>query len=353
MKALILAGGFGTRLRPLTCTRPKQLLPLAESTLIGYIVDQLTKSGVTEVVLATGYNNDHLQSALENSDTSDVTLHFSVESKPMGTAGAIKLAEPYLQDADRFLVLNGDIVSDIAYNHMVQYHREHQATAIIALYRVADPSRYGVVEINDDGLIRRFVEKPRPEDAPSNLINAGCYVLNHSVLEQIPSSREVSIEYEIFPKLCSSERVYGWEHHGIWVDTGTPASYLEAHHALRGKIGKTPQIGTDTNIAQSAQIASDVTIGNGVSIGDNAKISDAVIFDDAIIGSEVTINQSIVGHGAIIGKALQLDAYTIVGDGAIIDAGAIIPPGSLVCPQFRVNKGTTPPHCFVKNFKAL
>lgn len=353
MKALILAGGFGTRLRSLTCTRPKQLLPLAESTLIGYIISQLTKSGINEVILATGYNTEQLRSGLENSANSEVTLHFSVEPHPLGTAGAIKHAEPYLQDVERFLVLNGDIVSDMAYNHMLQYHQEHQAVATIALYRVEDPSRYGVVDITTNGQIHQFVEKPPPRQAPSNLINAGCYVLDSTILEQIPPDREVSIEYDVFPQLCQSAPVYGWEHHGIWVDTGTPASFLEAHHALRGKIGKTPQIGEDTKIASSAQIASDVTIGNHVTIGNNTKISNAVIFDDAIIGAEVTIHQSIVGHGAIIGKALTLDKYTIIGDGAILDTGAVIPPGSVICPHYRIKKGACPPDCLVKNLKAL
>ncbi|MFX1319755.1 MAG: sugar phosphate nucleotidyltransferase [Promethearchaeota archaeon] len=353
MKALILAGGIGTRLRPLTCTRPKQLLPLAESTLIGYNIGQLTKSGIREVILATGYNIEQFRSELENGTNPDVTLHFSVESHPLGTAGAIKHAEPYLQDVEQFLVLNGDIVSDIAYNHMLQYHKDHQAMATIALYRVEDPSRYGVVDVTANGQIHQFVEKPPPGQAPSNLINAGCYVLDSAVLNQIPPNRELSIEYEVFPQLCQSTQVYGWEHHGIWIDTGTPASFLEAHQVLRGKIGKTPQIGKDTKIASSAQIASDVTIGNHVTIGNNTKISNAVIFDNAIIDAEVIIHQSIVGQGAIIGKALTLDDYTVIGDGAILDTGAVIPPGSIVCPQCRVKKDAYPPHCFVKNLKSL
>ena len=126
MKALILAGGFGTRLRPLTCTRPKQLLPLAESTLIGHILTQLQKSGVTEVILATGSNSVHLQNALGDGANYNVQLHFSIELDPLGTAGAIKHAEKLLQDESAFLVLNGDIVSDMAYNHLIQYHQQHK-----------------------------------------------------------------------------------------------------------------------------------------------------------------------------------------------------------------------------------
>lgn len=353
MKALILAGGFGTRLRPLTCTCPKQLLPLAETTLIGHILDKLKAAGINEVILATGQNTKSLQRALGDGAKYDITVAFSAEPNPRGTAGAIKLAEPYLTEKEPVLVLNGDIVSDIPYRHLIQYHHQTQATASIALYRVEDPSRFGVVDVKTDGRIQRFVEKPSPTQTPSNLINAGCYVLDYTVLEHIPPQQEVSIEYEIFPTLCQSSAVYGWEHHGFWVDTGTPASYLAAHRALRTVLQKTPQVGSATHIASTAQIESDVTIGNHVNIGLNARISNSVIFDKATIGEGVIIDSSIIGHGAVIGNNLRLETNTLVGDAAILDAGAIIPPGALICPQYHVKKGSKPPHCFVRTLQPL
>lgn len=353
MKALILAGGMGTRLRPLTCSHPKQLLPLADSTLIGYLLDQFKTAGINEVILATGQNSQHLQTALGDGAKHDVTLHYSIETHPLGTAGAIKQAEPFLRENAQFLVMNGDIISDIPFNHLIQYHKQHQAKATIALYRVEDPSRFGVVDITTDGQIQRFVEKPPREKAPSNLINAGCYVLDHTILDQIPAHQEVSIEYDVFPNLCQSAPVFGWEHHGFWIDIGTPASFLEAHHIFRHKVHKTPAIGSETKITSPQQISSEVTIGNRVTIGANTHISNSVIFDEAIIGEGVFIDQSIVGYGAKIGQGIKLDAHTIVGDEAILDPGAIIPSGSLICPQYRVEKDCKPPYCFVKNLKSL
>lgn len=353
MKALILAGGFGTRLRPLTCTCPKQLLPLTETTLLGYILNQLKAAGIKEVILATGQNTEALQRALGKGTQHGIAVQFSAEPYPLGTAGAIKHAESYLTKNEPVLVLNGDIISDIPYRHLIQYHHQHNATASIALYRVEDPSRFGVVDVGTDGSVRRFVEKPNPDQTPSNLINAGCYVLDYSVLEHIPPKQEVSIEYDIFPKLCQSFSVYGWEHHGFWVDTGTPASFLEAHHALRAILKKTPFVGSATRIASDAQIGSDVTVGNQVSIGTQTQISNSIIFDKVTIGEGTIINSSIVGHGAVIGKNLRLEAYTIVGDGAILDSGATIPPGALICPHYHVKAGSKPPYCFVKAIKSL
>ncbi|MFX1577943.1 MAG: sugar phosphate nucleotidyltransferase [Promethearchaeota archaeon] len=353
MKALILAGGYGTRLRPLTCSRPKQLLPLTDSTLIGYILNQLRETGIKEVVLATGQNTDSLQSELGDGSQHGITLHFSQEPHPLGTAGAIKFAEPYLPEKTPFLVLNGDIVSNIPYHHLIHYHHEHQAMATIALYRVADPSRYGVVDITVNGLIQRFVEKPRPAQAPSNLINAGCYILNHAVLDQIPTNQVVSLEYDVFPVLCQSHGVFGWEHHGFWVDTGTPASFLEAHQTIRSQMHKTPFVGSETRIAKLAKIEPTVTIGNHVVIGAHSQISNSIIFNDAVIGEGTIIDSSIVGQGAQIGNNLHLEAHTIVGDGAILDTGAIIESGALVCPGYHVEKGEKPPYCFVKHLIPL
>jgi mannose-1-phosphate guanylyltransferase len=353
MKAVILSGGFGTRLRPLTCSRPKQLLPLGTSTLIGYLLDQLRQANIAEVILATGHDIEHLQEYLGDGAAYNLKIHYSIESTPLGTAGAIKHAEPFLQGENIFLVLNGDIVSDISYSQMINHHKQHKATATIALFQVEDPSRFGVVELTPEGRIRQFVEKPAPGLAPSNLINAGCYVLDNTVLDKIPSNREVSIEREVFPNLCKSTKVMGWEHQGFWVDTGTPASFLEAHHALLTKMHKSHLIGEDAQIASSAEIGSNVTIGKHAIIGPKTRITNSVIFEDAIIGEGTIINEAIIGQGVVIGKALHLEKQVIVGDGAIIDAGANIPPGTIICPKCHIKKDETPPPCFVKNYQSL
>ncbi|MFX1510564.1 MAG: sugar phosphate nucleotidyltransferase [Promethearchaeota archaeon] len=353
MIAVILAGGYGIRLRPLTCSRPKQLLPLADSTLVGYILKQLQQVGITEIILATGSNGSAIQDYLSDGAKHDLTIHYSIEKRPLGTAGAIKLAESYLPDDAPFLVVNGDIVSDLPFHHLLQYHREHQATATLALYRVEDPTRFGVVDIASNGRIHQFIEKPDPDHAPTNLINAGCYVLEPTVLDYISPNQTASLEYDVFPLLCKKSPVFGWEHHGLWIDTGTPLSFLEAHHALRTALHKTPYLGSDTTIATEVTVEPDVTIGNRVTIGTHSRISNSVIFDDVIIEQGVIIDHSIVGQGAIIGKDIRLESYTIVGDKAIIDSGAIIPPGALICPEYRIEKNCKAPHCFVKNLPIL
>ncbi len=353
MKALILAGGFGTRLRPLTCTRPKHLLPLASSTLIGFLLDQLHAAKISKVIIATGPDSEPLQKVLGNGANHNVNLTYSIEPHPLGTAGAIKYAESFLKNESEFLVLNGDIVSDISFQKLLDYHHQQQAIATLALYPVEDPSPFGVVDLSPAGRINKFIEKPLRSESPSNLINAGCYVLDYTILDQIPPTTKVSLEYEVFPPLCQSNKVYGLAHHGIWIDTGTPASFLEAHHALRSTMHKTPQIGPDSQIASPRNISSDVTIGNQVIIGANTKITNSVIFDEVIIGEGVTIDQSIIGHGAVIGQGLLLENYVIVGDGAVLDAGAKIPPGSLICPQCHVKEGMRPSPCLLKDYPSF
>jgi mannose-1-phosphate guanylyltransferase len=320
-----------------------------DSTLIDYILNQLQQVGITEVILATNPDYSTIQAHLSDGVKDDLTIHYSTEPIPLGTAGAIKHAEPYLPTDAPFLVVNGDIVSDLPYHHLLQYHRLHHATATLALYRVQDPTRFGVVDIASNGQIHQFIEKPHPDQAPTNLINAGCYILEPTVLDGIPTNQRVSLEYDVFPRLCQTAPVFGWEHHGMWIDTGTPLSFLAAHHALRTVLHKTPYLGSDTNIATKVTVEPDVTIGNRVQIGAQSHISDSVIFDDVTIREGVVIDRSIVGQGAIIGKDVKLEAYTIIGDKAIVDSGAKIPAGTLICPEYRVEKDCKAPHCFVKD----
>ncbi len=362
MIAVILVGGFGTRLRPLTCTRPKQLLPLGSSTLIEYMIEKLAGQGINEIILAVGYRPDKIQEALGDGAHLGVTLHYSLEDEPLGTAGPIKQAETYLRGSGEFLVLNGDIVSDIDYQQLLDQHRSHQAIASIALYQVDNPSRYGVVDITPEGRIRAFHEKPAAGTAPSNLINAGCYVLDESVLSQIPAGKRVSIEREIFPNLCKNRIVFGWEHKGLWIDTGTPTSYLEANRGvlaaamkeshvtilpqslLEMSVQVTPPVvvGKSVKVAATSKIGPNVTLGRNVAIGKNTRIRDSIVFDDAVIGDDVVLEHVVIGQGAIIGAQLRLKELTLVGDGAVIEAGVAIPPGARVCPNCHIRKGAKP-----------
>ena len=354
MIAVILVGGFGTRLRPLTCTRPKQLLPLGNKTLIEFMISRLEEQGFREIVLAVGYRPDSLQEVLGDGEKLGVTIHYSLEDEPLGTAGPIKQAESHLRGSGRFLVLNGDIVSDMNYQQLLAQHDSHNATASIALYRVANPSRYGVVDITSEGRIRAFIEKPSAVTAPSNLINAGCYVLDESVLDYIPIGRKVSIERETFPALCEKTQVYGWEHKGFWIDTGTPTSYLEANREiLRASLvgsnatqpmkeysdGKGVQyvrpymIGMNTQIGNYCLIGPNVILGRNVTVGANTRIRDAVILDSVEIGEGVILKDTVIGEGAKIGNNICLEEFQLVGDGATVHEGAVVPPGAGINPD--------------------
>ena len=358
MKAVILVGGFGTRLRPLTCTRPKQLLPLGSTTLIEYIITRLTEQGIKEIVLAAGYIMEKLQETLEDGSHLGASIHYSHETTPLGTAGPLRQAEGHLRGGGPFLVLNGDIISDMDYHQLLKQHRKKGAIATIALHQVDDPSRYGVVDIDPDGRIRAFIEKPAPGTAPSNLINAGCYVLEEEVLDLIPRGVKTSIEREIFPQLCSMERVYGWEHRGLWIDTGTPASYLEANRMVlaasrrmegeaewekRGvRIVPPVIVDMETSISPSSIIGPNVTIRRNVTIGPRTRIRNSIIFEGAVIGEGVVLEEVVVGQNAVIGDGVYLGQLTLVGDEATIDAGMKIPPGARICPHRHIKLGDKP-----------
>ncbi len=362
LKAVILVGGYGTRLRPLTCLHPKQLLPLADSTLIEYMINNLKRNGIKEIILAAGFGLEKLQDKLGNGNAMGVNLFYSAEKTPLGTAGPIKLAEPYLKGTGVFFVLNGDIVSDIDYKVLLNFHQEHHSTATLALFRVNDPSRFGVVDFKADGRIKAFVEKPAVGKAPSNLINAGCYVLNESVLDLIPAGKNISIEREVFPTLCSGSAVFGYEHKGLWIDTGTPSSYLEANHAILNiiaegnddaiqyssltekgvKIIHPVLIEDQTVISKSCSIGPNVTIKQNVKIGANVQIRHAIVFDDVTIEDDVEIDHAVIGKGAWIGKGIHLREFALVGDAASIDEGVVLPPGARICTNRRVRRNATP-----------
>lgn len=255
MKALILAGGFGTRLRPLSCTRPKLMFPVANRPLLDWIMENLSKNGVTTVILAVNYGAEMLQQYFGDSKYS-MEIMYSHENKPLGTGGPIKKAEGFLgSDKEPFFVLNGDILSSISYETILKFHQTNGAKATIALREVENPSRFGVVQLNSENQILRFVEKPKIEEAPSNLINAGVYVLDHSIINMIPPDTKVSTERSIFPQIAQERKLYGQKFDGLWIDIGTPDDYLNANIAMLNLIAKEkPLIGKRTKISNEAKI---------------------------------------------------------------------------------------------------
>ncbi len=325
MQALVLVGGFGTRLRPLTLTRPKQMLPVGRRSMLERVVIGLRHHGVTEVVLSMGYRPDAFERAHPDGQCGGVPLRFVVEDEPLGTAGAIAFAAREAGIDDTFLVLNGDIISDFDLSALVEFHRETGAEATIALKRVDDPSRFGVVVTDGEGRVERFVEKPPAGQAPSNLINAGAYVVEPALVDRVPSGRPVSIEREIFPAVVADGALRARADDAYWLDCGTPEALLAANADLltdvRDDVLEVAPVGG--SVAEGATVDS-AWIGSGSVVEAGAKVVDSVVFDGVIVEAGATVERSLVGAGATIGAGAQVLGMSVVGDGIEIAAGSVL-----------------------------
>jgi mannose-1-phosphate guanylyltransferase len=333
MDAVVLVGGSGTRLRPLTLRTPKPMLPLVDRPLLAYLFDQLAAGGVTRAILACGYLPDALVAHFGNGgDTaSGIALEYVVEPEPLGTAGAARLAASG-RVTDTFLLLNGDILSEHDLSALVALHRARGASGTLALVQVDDPSRYGVVELAPDGTVLRFVEKPAPGESDSNLVNAGAYVLEPSVLTSIPEGRAVSIEREIFPALVG-HGLAALALDGYWSDVGTPESYLAAHTRLLGQgLGGRPgPHGVDASalIEPGAQVHAPSFVGAGAIVRAGATIGPlASIGHGATIGAGSVVERAVVQAGACVGEGCEVRDVVIGPDFELPD-GAVPLAGSL------------------------
>ena len=323
MKAIVLVGGFGTRLRPLTLTTPKQMLPVVNRPMIERVVENLAAGGVTDAVLSLGYRPDAFIDRYPNGVCAGVRLHYAVEPEPLDTAGAIRFAALHSRLDETFVVLNGDVITDLDLAEVIAMHRDRGAEATIVLTPVEDPSRYGVVPTDDNGLVSGFIEKPPRDQAPTNWINAGTYVVEPSVIDRIPGGRKVSIERETFPALVADRTLYAMKSNVYWVDAGTPATYLEVNlDLLDGKRG-TPESGIDsrTSIPATAKVLRSV-IGSGATIGADAEIVDSVVMSGVRINPRAVVRDSIVGVGATIGGGASVTALSVIGDGETVEPGA-------------------------------
>jgi mannose-1-phosphate guanylyltransferase len=337
MQALILAGGEGTRLRPLTLTVPKPVVPLANRPFISYMLDWLRRHGFDDVVMSCGFLADGVRQVLGDGRLHGVTVRYVDEPEPLGTAGAVKLAEPIL--GERFAVLNGDVLTDLDLSALREFHEGRQATATLGLFPVEDPSTYGVVVTDDQGRVEAFVEKPAPGTAPSNHINAGMYLLEHEVLDRIDAGRAVSFEREVFPSLVN-EGLHAMPLAGYWMDIGTPGRYLEATRDILGGGVETPVSPSDTDgvtapvlvaegceISAEARIGPDATLVVGTRIGAGAEVRSSSLHDRVVVEEGCVVADSIVGAGARIGAGARLEAETIVGEGALVPPGAVLRGG--------------------------
>src|SRR5579884_1379354 len=313
MQALILAGGEGTRLRPLTSTVPKPVVPLVDRPFISYMLDWLRRQGIDDVIISCGYLASGIRNVLGDGDAFGVRLRYVEEQEPMGTGGAVKLAEPLLED--RFVVLNGDVLTDLDLRGQIERHEAVGARATLALIGVADPSAYGLVHTAGNGEVTAFVEKPSADRVDTNLVSAGAYVLEHDVLGLMPPDENVSIERDVFPALIGNG-LFGHEVSGYWLDIGTPQRYLQAtFDILEGEV-ETPvrdRLGSDfrwladdvedlgrivppvliergCRVGPHAHVGPRVVLGRGVQIAEDARVEDSVVLDGAEIGAGAALS---------------------------------------------------------------
>lgn len=318
MQAVVLVGGFGTRLRPLTLTTPKNLLPVVHVPMVERVIGQLAQHGISRAVLALGYKPDTFLAAYPDGVCAGVELTYAVEDEPLDTAGAIRFAATEAGVAERFVVVNGDVLTDLDVTRLLRFHEASGAEATIDLHTVDDPSRYGVVVTDVAGQVEAFVEKPPRDEAPSHQINAGTYVLEPSVLDRIPDHRPASVERETFPALVADKALYALDGDAYWLDAGTPATYLQANLDLLGEdigsVHETAKVG-DARVARSV-------IGADAEIADGARVTESVILPGARVESGALVHRSIVGLSATVGAGAELDDLTIVGDGVIVEGNA-------------------------------
>ena len=329
MKAIILAGGVGTRLRPLSCTRPKLLFPILNKPLLDWTLERLAETGVNGVTLAVKYMAESFMQRYGESKHG-IKISYSIEKKPMRTGGAIKYAEELIGHEETFLVLNGDIFTTIDYKALIKKHKQNKAVATIALYRVEDPSRYGTVKLTEENRVTQFIEKAPQGKAPSNLINAGIYVLDPEIFNYIPAGRPVSIEHEIFPKLAKEGKLFGHEFKEIWIDIGKPADYLKANRVMLDAEPKKRLLGKDAKLGEGTKFSDPVMVDVGVTVGQNSKLGPyAIIGKDAVLGRNVRLEDSVVFPEATISDNASVRG-AVIGEGATIGKGATISEGCVI-----------------------
>jgi mannose-1-phosphate guanylyltransferase len=338
MKGLILAGGKGTRLRPLTINTPKPIVPVANSPFLLYQIDLMRNAAIQEIILSLSYQPRKIEDLLKDGSDYGVWIRYAVEGTPLGTGGAFKNAEEHIDSAT--VVFNGDVLTAVDLASVIETHKQKGAVATIVLTRVDNPSAYGLVETSPDGWIQRFIEKPGPDEITCDTINAGIYVLEPSVLTYMPKGEPYSFERGLFPTLLErKEPVLSYILDKYWIDIGTPQKYIEVHHDILSRKFKSPRVAASAldraslpagaMVDDKSIIDSDVTIREGVRIencviGKNCKINegahlvDSVIWSGNTIDADARISKSVVGKGCYIGRSAVLRPGVVLGDKTVV-----------------------------------
>jgi mannose-1-phosphate guanylyltransferase len=327
MKAVVLVGGEGTRLRPLTLSSPKQMLPIVGVPMIERVLGHLAAHGIDDAVLSLGYLPDAFMEAYPDGRVAGMGVTYAVEPEPLDTAGAVRFAASFAGIDETFVVVNGDVLTDMDLTGLVAFHRERGAEGTIALHPVADPSAFGVVPTDDDGRVTAFVEKPPRDEAPTNEINAGTYVLEPSVLGRIPENGRVSIERDTFPAMVRDRGLFALSDDRYWLDTGTPAAYLEANFDyLNQKRGSV--------VAPGLADRGDGVLLEGESDVEGEVVGPAVLFSGCVVESGARVERSILGRGTVVSSgAVVADSVLMAGCHVAADAkvaGSVMGPRSIV-----------------------
>ena len=338
MQALVLAGGQGTRLRPLTLDVPKPVVPLAGRPFLSYMLDWLEDHGVDHVVLSCGFLSDGVRGVL-GSRHGDLRISYVEEEEPLGTAGPVRLAADTGLLEDRLLVLNGDLLTDIDLSAQVERHERTGARGTLALIAVDDTSSYGVVPTTSDGQVEAFLEKS-PGPAPTNRVNAGCYVLEREVIDSIPSGRAVSFEREVFPSLVG-DGLYGFPVEGYWKDIGTPTRYMEAtRDLLSGRVAsRLPERDFSGSLVPGCCVVSGARIGPRSVLGTNCRVSAGARIEGSVLHADVTVGRLAVVRESVLAAGVQVGDAAYVGPGALVGSGAVIEPGAVVEAGARIEPG--------------
>ncbi len=351
MKAIVLVGGEGTRLRPLTYTTPKPLLPIANQPFLERQLAWLARHGVDEVVLSLGYLPDAFEEHFPEGRFGDLVLRYAVEDHPLGTAGAIRFAAQGLDE--RLVVCNGDVLTTLDLGKLVAFHDARGAEATICLTKVGDPSAFGVVPTRHDGEVVAFVEKPPKGKAPTNWINAGTYVLEPSVLARIPDGVAVSVERETFPQILAERgRLFALGTDDYWLDIGTPEKYLQAQSdTMRGAVGLPPLRGARElsqgvwaeatfELAPDAVLTAPALLGAESVIGTRARVENTTLGTGSVVGADAIVTGAVLLEGARVERGARVEA-SIIGADAVVDELASVVEGSIVGPGARVTAGSS------------
>jgi mannose-1-phosphate guanylyltransferase len=331
IQAVILVGGEGTRLRPLTFTTVKAMVPVLNKPYIEHLFEHLESHNIKEIVLAMGYKPDSIKDYFNNKDAT-VKLIYSLERIPLGTAGAVRNADQFINKNKPFFILNGDIFSDLNFTDMLKFHKQKRAKVTIALTPVDDPTRFGVVDVDGDRRIHRFIEKPKLEEAPSNLINAGTYILDPEILEYIPKDKKFMFEHDVFPKLILDDvPVFGYPTSTYWVDIGTPENYQKLNFdLLLGKSGLKKAINKKNAIHKSSTISPDLKVTGSCSINANCKISQGVVLEGpVIIGSNCVLDKKVYIQNSILWSNVQVGENAVIKN-CIIGNNVGVEPGTVL-----------------------